>query len=278
MHTRCPHCQTTFAVNAAQLRAARGQVRCGGCRSVFDGVKCLIDDAPAEAPATRPDTVQARPDAGPGKFVDDKIAVAARGNRGPDFAPASPPVLAAATPAASDQIPEVLRGDVAGTRTAPVFSAGSLMLTTLALVLLTGLGGQFAWFNPSGLLAAYPDARPWLERFCAATGCSLSNRRDPSKIRMLARDVRVHPKYEGALLVSATLVNVAAHAQPYPRLRFSVFNVNGQTIASRTFAPKEYLSSDIDAAGEMLPGKPLQIAVELIAPEEAAVSYEFRFL
>ena len=88
----------------------------------------------------------------------------------------------------------------------------------------------------------------------------------------------MHPGYEGALLVSATLVNTASHAQPYPRLQFSVFNVNGQTIASRVFEPEEYLSPDLNPKGNMAPGKPLQIAVELIAPEEAAISYEFRFL
>jgi hypothetical protein len=152
------------------------------------------------------------------------------------------------------------------------------VLTLVALILLAALGLQYAWFKPAKVLAGYPQTRPWLETLCAYTGCRAPDRRNPSKIQMLARDVRIHPGYEDALLVSATLVNAAAYAQPYPRLQFSVFNVNGQTIASRIFEPEQYLSPDLNPKGNMSPGKPLQIAIELIAPEEAAISYEFRFL
>lgn len=277
MYTRCPHCHTTFGVNAAQLRAAHGQVRCGSCKSIFDGVDCLIDDVPVNGAAAPPAEGPARFDAGATQYVHHRKAGDDAGPP-PQTGPDAPPELAEQAPDPKDDVPEVLKEDIARARTARRSGGTTLLLTMLALFLLAGLGAQFAWFKPARVLAAYPEARPWLEEYCAATACTLPDRRDPSKIQMLARDVRVHPTYEGALLVTATLMNVAAHAQPYPRIRFSVFNVNGQTIASRIFEPKEYLSSDVDAAGEMLPGKPLQIAVELIAPEEAAVSYEFRFL
>lgn len=277
MYTRCPYCHTTFGVSAAQLRAAHGQVRCGTCKAVFDGVDCLIDDIETNGAALRPAAGPARFEAGATQYVHGgKAGDADDAHRIPGAD--APPELAAGAPAAKDDVPEVLKEDIARSGKSAHPGVGSVMMTILALVLLAGLGAQFAWFRPARVLAAYPQARPWLETFCTATGCALPDRRDPAKIQMLARDVRVHPTYEGALLVSATLINVAAHAQPYPRLRFSVFNVNGQTIASRTFEPEEYLSPDLDSTGEMLPGKPLQIAVELIAPEEAAVSYEFRFL
>lgn len=267
-----------FGVNAAQLRAAHGQVRCSACLSVFDGVDCLIDDVPADGAAEpSPAAGPAKFDAGETQYIHHRnTAVSDEAQQ--DTGANSPPMLAAKATAAKDDVPEVLKEDIARAGTARRSGIGAPILTVLALLLLAGLGAQFAWFKPARLLAGYPQARPWLETFCAATGCTLPDRHAPSKIQMLARDVRVHPTYEGALLVSATFMNVAPHGQPFPRMRFSVFNVNGQTIASRTFEPKEYLSSNVDAAGEMLPGKPLQIAVELIAPEEAAVSYEFRFL
>lgn len=56
MFTCCPQCETIFRVTANQLRAARGDVRCGNCAHVFNAMEYLADDvAPLEeedAPAT----------------------------------------------------------------------------------------------------------------------------------------------------------------------------------------------------------------------------------
>ena len=279
MYTRCPNCSTFFSLGAAQLSAARGQVRCGNCLEIFDGLQFLTDDAfgpyrpelslgtetASLAPPQRPGLGQPL---GFGEASEDEPAC-----------PAPPPMLeASARSDSGKQVPEFLKDDIARAEAERRSRASSWLFTTAAVLLLAGLAVQYAWFKPAGLLAAYPQAWPWLEALCARAGCALPERRDPSKIQMLARDVRVHPRYEGALLVSATLVNVAAQAQPYPRMQFNVFNVNGQTIASRVFEPREFLSPDVNVDGEMSPRKPLQIAIEVIAPEEAAVSYEFRFL
>jgi predicted Zn finger-like uncharacterized protein len=280
MYTRCPKCSTFFSLGAEQLRAARGQVRCGNCLEMFDGLRFLTDDASGPHRAALPLGTEAaslvpQQGPGPGQPVGSGEASKDEATAGP----APPPVLEASAHSDSGkQIPEVLKEDLARAEAERRSRANSWLFTTAAVLLLGGLAVQYAWFKPAGLLAAYPQARPWLEALCTRTGCALPERRDPSKIQMLARDVRVHPRYEGALLVSATLVNVAAQAQPYPRMQFNVFNVNGQTIASRVFEPKEFLSPDVNVDGEMSPRKPLQIAIEMIAPEEAAVSYEFRFL
>ena len=36
MYTRCPHCQTCFRIAEAHLKAAKGMVRCGSCKEVFN--------------------------------------------------------------------------------------------------------------------------------------------------------------------------------------------------------------------------------------------------
>ena len=41
--TRCPKCATAFRVKPAQLRARNGQVRCGKCSTVFDGIAALVE-------------------------------------------------------------------------------------------------------------------------------------------------------------------------------------------------------------------------------------------
>ncbi len=278
MYTRCPNCSTFFAVSAAQLDAANGRVRCGSCLSIFDGLKHLTErptqaERAAAASGTGATSSDARA-AGEGAWTAQVDPEAFEGE-----SPSTvPPTLEENDAVDADDVPEAIREDLARAEAEKSGRRRSTALTVVALILLAGLVVQYAWFKPATVLGAYPQARPLLETFCAFTGCRLPDRRDPSKIQMLARDVRVHPGYEGALLVSATLVNAAPHAQPYPRLQFSVFNVNGQTIANRVFEPEEYLSPDLDPKGNMSPGKPLQIAIELIAPEEAAISYEFRFL
>ena len=64
--TQCPHCQTSFRVNHAQLSVARGVVRCGSCLQVFNAAKQLLEQAGKEpvAPVV-PAVVEAPPPAEP---------------------------------------------------------------------------------------------------------------------------------------------------------------------------------------------------------------------
>ncbi|WP_447753630.1 DUF3426 domain-containing protein [Pseudomonas nicosulfuronedens] len=48
--TQCPHCQTRFRVNSAQLGAASGAVRCGTCLKVFSAPQNMAGE-PSQAPA-----------------------------------------------------------------------------------------------------------------------------------------------------------------------------------------------------------------------------------
>ncbi|WP_460131779.1 DUF3426 domain-containing protein [Pseudomonas sp. S1_E04] len=52
--TQCPHCQTRFRVSHAQLRVARGAVRCGSCLQVFNAARQLLEQR-AHAPAPAPE-------------------------------------------------------------------------------------------------------------------------------------------------------------------------------------------------------------------------------
>ena len=50
-YTRCPACATVFRVTAEQLTMREGQVRCGQCKAVFDGIAQQV----SLAAATKPD-------------------------------------------------------------------------------------------------------------------------------------------------------------------------------------------------------------------------------
>ena len=42
--TRCPVCATAFRVQGSQLSVRSGQVRCGKCGTVFDGLAALVEE------------------------------------------------------------------------------------------------------------------------------------------------------------------------------------------------------------------------------------------
>ena len=137
-------------------------------------------------------------------------------------------------------LPDVLRLDAeefadraAARRRAIGFGSG-------ALALLVVLAGQYVFFMPEDAARRYPQWRGAIESVCMQVGCVLPERRDPARIRVVSRDVRVHPRYEGVMQIKATLTNSAPFRQPYPKVRFTLFNVNGQTIATRVFQPREY--------------------------------------
>nr|VFJ77465.1 MAG: Protein of unknown function (DUF3426) [Candidatus Kentron sp. FW] len=152
-----------------------------------------------------------------------------------------------------------------------IFGFGALLS---CIVLL----GQYTWFHSVDMLRHSPDLRPGMEVFCRYTGCQIPVRRDPTRIRIIERDVRAHPKYKNALLVSARLVNTLSYTQPFPHMQFMLFNVNGQIIAARTFDPKEYLDSETNIAAGMESDKPIQVVLGILTREEAAANFEFTFL
>ncbi|WP_353570785.1 DUF3426 domain-containing protein [Candidatus Albibeggiatoa sp. nov. BB20] len=46
METQCPHCQTIFRVNLAQLKAAEGIVLCSQCDNTFDAQEHILEEKP----------------------------------------------------------------------------------------------------------------------------------------------------------------------------------------------------------------------------------------
>jgi predicted Zn finger-like uncharacterized protein len=180
--------------------------------------------------------------------------------------------------AVDESLPDVLREDVAERAARADARRRNIGYGTAALALLVLLAVQYFFFMPEDAVRRYPQFRGAIELLCERFGCVLPEHRDPSRIRVISRDVRVHPRYEGVLQIKATLANAANFRQPYPRVRFTLFNVNGQTIATRVFQPAEYLGRPVAASARLRPQTPFQVELDVLAPEEAAVSFEFQFL
>lgn len=292
MYTSCPFCQTAFTITGAQLRAGRGTVRCGRCRKLFDALAYLSDTLPTQehaaprAPdsnATQAPAPVTAPTAEPAAQQEIREQSQPPRPSAQQKAPAErPPTLDESFDSKAEgeeePVPQALREDLARMASARRRSRSGFLFGAASVLLAAALAVQYARFMPEDVVQRYPDARVWMEGFCKRTGCTLPERRDVSLIRMVSRDVRVHPRYEGALLVTAALENTAPYKQPYPQMQFTLYNVNGQTIATRRFEPREYLAGDVDVARGMPPRTPVQVALDLLAPEQAPVSFEFRFL
>jgi predicted Zn finger-like uncharacterized protein len=178
----------------------------------------------------------------------------------------------------SDALPEVLREEAEEFAARNASRRRNVGYGAAALALLALMAGQYVFFMPEDAARRYPQWRGAIESLCVHVGCVLPERRDPGRIRVVSRDVRVHPKIEGVMQIKATLTNSAPYRQPYPLVRFTLFNVNGQTIATRDFEPSEYLGRAVATSARLRPRTPFQVELDVLAPEEAAVSFEFSFL
>ena len=176
------------------------------------------------------------------------------------------------------ELPEVLRQEVEDLAARTASRRRTVAYSIAALALLVLVAAQYVFFMPEDAVRRYPQWRGAIESVCIQFGCVLPERRDPGRIRVVTRDVRVHPKIEGVMQIKATLTNSAPYRQPYPLVRFTLFNVNGQTIATRDFKPSEYLGRPVAASARLRPKTPFQVELDVLAPEEAAVSFEFSFL
>jgi len=161
----------------------------------------------------------------------------------------------------------------------PQRSRLSRVLWGLAVFLLLAVtAAQVAWFNRDDLLTRYPQWMPLARQVCKYFQCSVIRHRDVSAIKLLNRDVRDHPRYQGALLVNATIANESDVIQPFPVVQLALFDTGGKLIGERKFRPDEYLDQSIDSDGGMPPGKPFHIVLEVTGPTQGAVSFEFHFL
>lgn len=276
MFTSCPGCLKQFRIQASQLSIAHGQVKCGVCDHEFSALSRLSDtpltlDQMNDEFDDEPEFdifEQARPEGAHEKEIDSQAenSEEAKTNEAgflgefPDEIPVD--------------IPDELRENLPVKR--------SLLATICwglgALLLLIIIIAQLAWFNRDELLLRYPQLDPVAREICGRLQCEILRYKDISSIKLLNRDVRNHPLYEGSLLVNATMANKSETIQPFPLIQLALFNTGGEVIAYREFRPEEYLDDSINIPAGMTPEIPIHFVLEVSGPTEGAVSFEFHFL
>lgn len=284
MYTQCPECLSVFSLDAQTLAQAHGHVVCGHCEAGFDSLATLAEQLPPEPfvellpnqPALEPprlDLVVYRPRPEP-----------------PAVVVAEAPVVATPRPAVEDfsqlvfaprfaREPQVTpRGRAARRSRRHLHSSGERhwpwMVACLVLTLL--LAAQLAWAKRDELIRQ-PAVGHWLRGACAMLGCELPLVAAPQQLRVLASNVQAHPSVAGALMISASVRNDAAFAQPWPVLTVTLSDAQGRRIAMRRLQPAEYLDDATIQRHGLAPGSSAVLLLEVEDPGDKAVAFELGF-
>ena len=137
---------------------------------------------------------------------------------------------------------------------------------------------QYAWFMAGSLAAAFPVLGPALDEFCEAAGCETRGRTGDDGIRVVSREVRPHAEFSSALAVRATIENRSPDVRPFPVVVFVLYGKDGRAVASRAFEPAEYLARGAEPRTGLGSGRRADIAFDLVAPSEVAVSFDLRLI
>ncbi len=249
MYTQCGQCKVVHRVSAKTLATAYGQVRCQRCGAVFNALDALADELREDGRF-------------PLQFHDERPPVL-DGNDGNDSS--SEPLALSPAAVARSAAPAPSKPDTA--RRWWIGGGGVLLVTLLVQV----VNAQAPSWRDD------PSVRPLLERFCGWIGCQVPLRHDRTQLVLVNRDVRPHPVADSALLISATIENRAMFRQRYPTLGLRLFDLNNQPVASRYFAPSDYLNVNANIDRGLGVGTLLPIELEIIDPGKEAVAFEFSF-
>jgi len=239
--TRCPGCATAFRVLPGQLAARNGQVRCGKCNTVFDGIAALLGAAPAATPAK--------------------------------------PVPAPAAPALAEAAPklEVLEEPLAEFLAEPAPPPRRALLGWLTALAALTLVAQILVHFRAELVAAAPITRGSLEGACRLLGCELRLPRQVKLLSIDSYDVRPDPRRDGVIILNAVIRNRAPFAQEYPALQLTLTDENNRELVSRAILPRDYLeparSSELMARG-IEPDGEAALTVHFDASRTRATGYE----
>ncbi len=177
-------------------------------------------------------------------------------------------------------IPHQLRDTVASfdQQTPPPGTAKRAMYSLVSIFLVLFLATQLVLFKSTALANSIPALQPLLTSLCNNLPCRYTGNHNSKLIKIASRDVRLHPKIKGALLISATIVNQASYSQPYPTILLKFTDLSGNTVAQRYFPPKDYLGQLNKPFALMPSKKPVQLNIEILDPGSDAINFQFFFL
>ncbi len=281
MYTQCPECLSVFSLDAHTLAQAHGHVICGHCGAGFDSLATLTEQLPPEPFRELP--VNAPACAPPSSDLEIY-----RPRPEPQVVAVVDPVPGAIPPSATEDFSQLVftprfarerpvrrtRGKVRPRRPPSAERHWPWVIVCLALALL--LAAQLAWAERDPLIRN-PVVGGWLRQTCALLDCQLPLVAAPAQLHLLASNVQQHPSVAHALMISASVRNDAAFAQPYPVLSITLSDAQGRRIAMRRLQPQEYLDDGTALERGLAPGATTVLVLEVADPGDKAVGFALDF-
>jgi predicted Zn finger-like uncharacterized protein len=237
--TRCPACGTAFRVQAAQLAAQSGTVRCGKCGHLFNGVAALVEPSQDEP------TIEPSPQLGL-------------------FDPSRRP----AETARLDDVPPPPFMTEQGRPHTGIWAL-------LAVLALFALAGQIVYRYRAEAAAMLPVTRTPLAFLCQRLGCEVPLPRRPELMSIESSELQADGRREGLISLSAVIHNRAAFAQGYPALELTLTDETDRPVLRRVLRPGEYLEPRArELAGQgIAPGSDTSVRVLLDTSRARATGY-----
>jgi predicted Zn finger-like uncharacterized protein len=301
-HTRCPVCATVFRVTAEQLAMRAGQVRCGQCKTVFDGNArevsltlssrpdkgaTSIDEAAQDRPASAPSasqapatTLEAEETAAitettktgePAETIEQAGTAEATASAETAETAATPSArrvgAAAGLEAREDRFAPAA-GAKPGSARAVAYTAGIVLLVLIFI-------GQAAFHFRDAIATFWPATRPAIARLCAAAGCAVRPLRDAAMAHLAieASDLQADPAHRGLLILTATVRNRAGWPLAYPHLELTLTDAQDRVVVRRVLAPAEYAGGTADLEGGIAPNGEVALKVFIDASATSQAGY-----
>ena len=266
--TRCPSCKTVFRVTSQQLAMRDGQVRCGHCRTVFDGELALVSLAPQfRAPDDEAQLSEA--ELGPPTVtLRNAQALAPLSETRDDRRRHDPPPVDDDEDTSPSIDPEIAYASrFSATEEKRRLRLPGWLYGMLIPVLVIALAAQALFHFRDAIAAHWPQTRNALRGMCVLADCQIRPLQDISGLSIEASDLQADPAHKGLLILAATIRNRTAHALAYPYLELTLSDAQEQVVVRRAFAPDEYLSGAADV-GSGLAGN-AELAVKLFIDASA---------
>ena len=269
-YTRCPGCKTIFRVTAQQLGMRAGQVRCGHCQTVFNGVAELVSLAPRPREEPELDEAALGPPTVTLRSAQALHPIADRAENA-DQAPPEAEPLQSTEQSDESEVPYAKRftWQEKKRRHLP-----SWLYATALPVLLLLLGAQALFHFRDAIAAHWPGTKPALIRLCAVARCQVRPLQDISALSIEASDLQADPAHRGLLILTSTIRNRAPFALDYPYVELTLTDTEEHVVVRRAFAPHEYLSGAADPGGGLGAGGELAIRLFVDASATSQAGYQ----
>ena len=265
-YTRCPGCATVFRVTGEQLAMRTGQVRCGQCKTVFDGIAQQVSlSPPIGSDAGAPPVDEAA--LGPPTVTLRDAQTLEWSPEAPAGTSAVPIGDSAADAAGEDRFAPAASKKPRRARTAAYAVAIAFLVLLVA--------AQAAFHFRDAIATFWPPTRPAFARLCAMTGCAIRPLRDAamSHLSIEASDLQADPAHRGLLILTATVRNRAEWPLAYPHLELTLTDAQDRVVVRRALAPADYAGGTTDLQRGIAPNGEIALKVFVDASATSQAGY-----